>query len=172
MMTFLSKANKVAITSIFTVIIFFSKLFLPTPIDKMFIIIQALLLALSSLILRGMGATYVATISGILITAWRPTFAPFSLIFSIMYGVLIDTLFYLFKVRISQGGVRSNRVILAITLSTSIVGGLAFYTTVIIGLMPMLPMLYLTVIISGIINGFIAGYLTSIIWNKYLKYKF
>ncbi|MEM2211693.1 MAG: hypothetical protein QXK35_07840 [Nitrososphaerales archaeon] len=170
-MTF-SKVNKVAITSIFSVIIFTSKLFLPTPIDKMFIIIQALLLALSSLILKRMGATYVATISGILITLCRPTLAPFSLIFSIMYGVLIDALFYLFKVKIPQGDVRTNRVILALTLSTAIVGLLTFYVTVMIGLMPMLPILYLTIIISGIINGFIAGYFTSIIWNKYLKYKF
>lgn len=165
----LSKVRRVAIVSIFGVVIFASKLIIPTPIDKAFIIIQALLLTLSSLQLR-MGATHVAIISGLLTTVWRPVFAPFSLIFAIMYGILIDVFLHLFKVRMPHGNVKTGRVVLSLTLSTAIVGLLALYVTVMVGLMPTLPILYLTIIILGVINGAVAGYFASFIWNRYSKY--
>ncbi|MCX8191719.1 MAG: hypothetical protein N3F06_02790 [Nitrososphaerales archaeon] len=172
--TILSKVKRVAIASIFSVLMFVYKMVLmvlPTPIDKMFIFIQALLFAISSLMLGRMGATYVATISGLLVTIWRPAFAPFSLLFSIMYGILIDIFFYLFKVKMPHGGVKTNRTILSLTVSTAMIGSIALYVTFMISLIPISPILHFSVIVLGTINGAVAGYLTSFIWNRYLRHR-
>src|SRR3989337_3785146 len=45
------------LTTLFGVIIFLSKVFLPPPMNDMFVVVQALLLALSSLIVGRFGAT-------------------------------------------------------------------------------------------------------------------
>ncbi|MEM3484730.1 MAG: hypothetical protein QXI12_03835 [Candidatus Methanomethyliaceae archaeon] len=79
----LPRTKRVAFIALFGVIVFASKI-IPTPIDKMFVIVQALLLALGSLLLGRIGATYIATVGGLLTTIWRPSFAPFSLIFAII----------------------------------------------------------------------------------------
>ena len=163
------KTARVAMATTFGVIIFASKIILPTPIDKMFVIIQALLLALGSLLLGRMGATYVATVGGLLTMIWRAAFAPFSLIFAAVYGLMVDSSFYAFKVRMSHGDVKTSRLVASLTLSTLAIGLLTTYITVSIGLMPMIPILYLIITIVGIINGVVAGYLASLIWKRYLQ---
>jgi len=155
------------VATLFGVIIFLSKIFLPTPIDKMFIIFQALLLALSSLMVGKFGATYSALIDGLLITILRTPLAPFSLVFSLVYGLTIDAFFHAFKVK-EGGNVKTARSIAALTLSTTLTGISSMYVTVMLGLVPMMPTLYLIITLAGILNGALAGYLTSIIWNKYL----
>ena len=164
----LPKSVRVAMVATFGVIIFASKVILPTPIDKMFVIIQAFLLALGSLLLGRMGATYVATVGGLLTMIWRATFAPFSLIFAVAYGLMVDSSFYAFKVRVSQD-VKTSRLVASLTLSTVAIGLLTTYITVSIGLMPMIPILYLIIFIVGIVNGAVAGYLASLTWKRYLQ---
>ena len=110
-----------------------------------------------------------ACVGGLLTTLWRAGFAPFSLIFAITYGLLVDSFFHLLKVRVPNGGVRTSRVITSLMLSSAVIGLLTTYVMVTIGLMPMMPTLYLIIIIVGIVNGTVAGYLTSLIWNRYLK---
>ena len=161
------KTKRIAFAAIFGVVIFISKI-LPTPIDKMLIIIQALLLAISSLLLGRMGATYVATIGGLLTTVWKVGFAPFSLIFAVLYGLLVDGFFYVFKVRVPDGDVKTGRLVASLTLSTAAVGLLATHITVSIGLMPMIPNLYLIINVIGIISGAAAGYFASFLWKRYL----
>ena len=163
------RTKRIAVGALFGVVIFVSKMGLPTPIDKMFIFVEALLLALGSFVLGGVGATYVASIAGLLTTLWRPSFAPFSLIFAILYGMLVDVLFYLVKVRTSSGNIRTGRLVISLTLSTAAIGLLSTYVMVTIGLMPMMTILYLIILIGGIINGVVAGYIASFIWNRYLK---
>ena len=132
---------------------------LPPPIDKMLVIIQALLFGLGSLLLGRMGATYVAVIGGLLTTVWRIGFAPFSLIFAVVYGLLVDGFFYVFKVRGPHGNVKTSRLVASLTLSTAAVGLLSTYITVLIGLMPMTSILYLIIIVAGIVEGAAGGYL-------------
>ncbi|MCX8205173.1 MAG: hypothetical protein N3H31_05935 [Candidatus Nezhaarchaeota archaeon] len=166
----LPRSKKIALAPLLGAVIFASKVVLPTPIDKAFIFLQALLLSLSSLLLGRMGATYVATLSGLLVTAWRPIFAPFSLVFSVIYGASIDVFLYLLKARAPHGSVRTVRAVLSVALGTLITGAVALYVTVEVGLMPMMPTLYLAITALGAINGAAAGYFASLLWNKHLRH--
>ncbi len=98
----------------------------------------------------------------------RVGFAPFSLIFAVLYGLLVDGFFYVFKVRVPHGDVKTSRLMASLILSTAAVGLLSSYITVSIGLMPMMPVLYLIIIVIGIISGAAAGYLASFLWKRYL----
>jgi hypothetical protein len=170
----IKRSKKVALAVMFGAIIFASKIIiiLPTPMDKMFLVIQALLLALGSLLLGKTGATYVASIDGLLVSAWRIAYAPFSFIFALVYGVLVDASFYLFKVKPHQENIKTSGLVASLALSTAIVGLLSMYVTVLTGLMPMVPILYLGIIIVGIANGTAAGYLASFLWRKVLHNMF
>jgi len=162
------KTKRMAFAAIFGVLISVFEVILPTPLDKMLVIIQALLLAISSLLLGRIGATYVAIIGGLLATVLRVGFVPFSLIFAVLYGLLVDGFFYMFKVRVPHGDVKTIRLMASLILSTAAVGLLSSYITVSIGLMPMMPVLYLIIIVIGIISGAAAGYLASFLWKRYL----
>ena len=152
----------------FGTLIFISKVFIPTPIDKMLVIFEVLPLALGSLMLGGMGATNVGAVGGLLLTVLRVAYAPFSLIFAITYGALIDIFFIVFQVRMAHKKIRTIGVIISLTLSTTIVGLLSTYTAVSLGLMPMIPSLYLVILLVGIANSVAAGYITSFLWRRYL----
>lgn len=164
------KTKRIALATLFGAIIFLSKIVVPSPIDKMFIGVHALLLALGALLLKKMGATYVAIIGGFLTALWRISFAPFTFVFALLYGLFIDIFFFIFKVNTTEGNVKTNRLVASMTVSTALVGLISYYTTVFIaGLLPRNPMLELSILIIGALNGSVAGYFTSIIWNKYLK---
>ncbi|MCK4953635.1 hypothetical protein KAS14_07615 [Candidatus Bathyarchaeota archaeon] len=161
------KTKTIAIAAIFGGLIFVFKI-VPTPMDKMLVITQALLLALGSLLIGRMGATYVATIGGLLTTVWRVSFAPFSLIFAVVYGLLVDGFVYVFKVRAPNGEVKTRRLMASLTLSTAAVGLLSTSITILIGLMPMIPFLYFIILVVGIGSGATAGYLAAFLWKRYL----
>ena len=59
------RLNKLFITALFSAIIFVANAFLPTPLNYMMIVVQAVILALSGLFIKG-GATYVGAIGGLL----------------------------------------------------------------------------------------------------------
>jgi uncharacterized membrane protein len=151
------------------VAVFVSKMMLPTPFDKMIVVVQALFLALGSLLLGRMGATFVASIGGLLTTIWRFTFFPFSLIFAIFYGILVDISFHAFRVRAYLESGKSERIVLSLMLSTTVIGIFTAYVMMMLNLIPKIPMLYATIIIVGVINGVIAAYAASFIWKRYLK---
>ena len=155
------------LTILFGVIVFLSKILLPPPINDMFVVVQALLLALSSLIVDRFGATYTSLINGLLVTMLTPSFAPFGLIFSLVYGLTTDGFLHVFRVK-EGGQVRTVRSIAALAASTTLTGLSSMYVTTLLGLVPMVPILYLMIMLAGILNGALAGYLTSAIWNKYL----
>ncbi|MEM2909461.1 MAG: hypothetical protein QXO01_00090 [Nitrososphaerota archaeon] len=159
--------KRIAAATLFGIIIFVSKVILPSPLDKLLVIVQALLLSLSSLLLGRMGATYVATIGGLLTQIWRPGFFTFSLVFAIAYGLTIDGLFYIFKVKTLSGDVRAGRLIVALTLSTGTIGILSMYVTVMLGFMPWSPWLYVAILMGGTFSGALAGYLTLLLWRRY-----
>ena len=162
---------KLLVATLFGVIIFISKILLPAPINDMFVVVQALLLAISSLVIGKFGATYTSLINGLLVTILTLSFAPFGLIFSLVYGITTDGFLYAFKAK-ERGKVKTVGSIAALTLSSTITGLSSMYVTTMLGLVPMVPLLYLIIMLTGILNGALAGYLTPIVWNKYLIHYF
>lgn len=160
-------SKRLAVATLLGTIAFASTCFLPTPIDKMFIVIQALAFALGSLIIAKGGAMYTALTNGVLLSILRTGFFPFSLVFSLIYGLLIDASFQAFRVR-KRDHLRRRRLVAALTLSTMITGLVSMYLTTLMGLMPAAPIVYAAILGIGILNGVIAAYLTLLIWNKYL----
>jgi hypothetical protein len=137
----------------------------------MFIGIQALSFALASLVLTRGGATFASFVTGLLLSILRVNFFPFSLIFSLLYGLLIDGFFNLFKVN-RENTIKSKRLIILLTAATGITGITSMYITTMLEVIPMIPTIYLAILVGAIINGIVAGYLTVIIWNRFLSHHF
>ena len=164
------QSKKVAVATLFGALMFATATILPSPIDKMFIVVQALPLALGALLLRRLGATYVATVGGVLTALWRTALAPFSFVFALLYGLLVDGFFFIFNVYSDNGTVKTGRMIASMTISTALVGVLSYYVTVLsLNLLQRNFALEVAILAAGTLNGIVAGYLTSIIWNKHLK---
>lgn len=72
----MTNLRRIILMTLFSVLIFIPKLLLPTPLDKLLFIIQALVLGLGALLLGKLGATYTSFIGGLLTTILRPTFFP------------------------------------------------------------------------------------------------
>ena len=158
-------SRRLILVTLLGTLAFVSTGFLPSPLDKIFIVFQALTFALGSLIIERGGATYVSLINGILLTILRIEFFPFSFIFSLFYGFMVDCSFYIFKVRVNNE-VSDMKLIIALIIVTAITGLTSMYITTLIGLMPMNIVFYLAILAVGILSGAIAGYLTLIIWNR------
>jgi len=191
---FNSSIRRLVIVTLFGVLIFLSKGFLPTPIKDAFIVFQALFLALGSLIIGKttvtsnsfsfinrskmtlFGATYIGLVSGILLVLVRPSLAIFTLGLSVLYGLLIDLTFMIFNVRlIEHMTIKNNktdfvkvnrRIIFSVTLSTIIVGGIGYSLSVFFRLVPPNLVLEVFVLLGGLISGLIGGYLSAVIWRR------
>ena len=165
-----SKTKKVTLAILFGVLIFLSKVLMPFPLDKMFIVLHALLLVLGNLLLGKLGATYVAIVGGVLTAIWKTALGAFSFAIALLYGLLVDSFITLFKINPAEGNKITARLIAATTISTAIIGLLGFYMTVFVfKLIQRNPILEVTMLIVGGFNGTVAGYSASILWNKYLK---
>lgn len=164
------KTKRLALSTIFGVVIFVTKVFVPSPLNKMLIGVQALMLALAALLLQSRGATFVSLISGILTTLWNVAMAPFTLLFALLYGLLVDASFLLFQINVGQREVKAAKVTGAMTLSTLIVGFASYYVTAhLMELMPRSLPLEVMIIVVGTVSGAVAGYFASYIWNKRLR---
>ena len=135
----------------------------------MVIFFQALFLALGFLLLNGFGATYVATIGGLLTLLWRSPFAPFTLIFAVLYGLMVDAFSHSLRVK-RRDEVRTRRIVASIAISTALMGFISYYVTVhIFALLPRKPLLEAVILMVGAINGVAAGYVAAFIWRSYLR---
>ncbi|MEM3952804.1 MAG: hypothetical protein QXP74_05285, partial [Nitrososphaerota archaeon] len=76
----------------------------------------------------------------------------------------------IFKVR-SSSNVPTLKMIYALSTASIILGVVSMYVTVSLGVMPPIPLLYLAILIGGTLNGALAGYIASQIWNRYLLKK-
>ena len=82
----------------------------------------------------------------------------------------MDVFSLVFKVSSTTEGVNRNRVILALTFSTAIIGFSSYYTTSVY-----LRLFELNLMMSGLVvfvaagSGVSAGYAAAYLWNKYLK---
>ena len=142
-----SKALAVAV--LMGTIAFVSTGFLPSPFDKILILFQALAFALSSLALKRGGATLASLVNGVLLSILRTVFFPFSLLFSLTYGILIDSLFYAVKVAPRNSPIKTKSLVIALAIATGTTGVVSMYLTTLIGLIPMVPTLYLGVLVAG-----------------------
>jgi hypothetical protein len=128
------------------------------------------MLALAALFVGKAGATYVGLVGGVLSALSRPAFGPFTFLFTFLYGFLVDGFFYTLKVYASNNIVNRNRVILAMALSTGIIGFSTYYIfAVFTNVIPFNIMLSGLMIFLGVGSGITAGYAASYLWNKYLK---
>lgn len=163
--------RRITLLTLFSVLIFVSKTFLPSPIDKMLIVIQALFLALSSLMSRPLGATIVAALGAALTVLIRPSLAHLTIIFALTYGLLTDAFTYILRVKSTEGDVKVNRLVATMTISTTITGLASYYTTVhILAVLPRNPILEITILVTGVISGMVGGYLAVLIWKRAIRH--
>jgi len=165
----LHRTKLLVIIALFGAIIAITKVFLPFPLDKMFIIIESVLLATSALMTGRFGATYVGIIGGVLAAFLRPALGLFAFLFAFLYGVLIDVSFSTLKVH-SKEKVKLSRMVTALAISTGLVGFLSYYTTgVLLAVLPMETSLAAPILVMGIFSGAIGGYLSTVLWNKHFR---
>lgn len=112
----------------------------------------------------------IALIGGLLSALWNLALAPFTVLFALLFGLFVDSFIYLFKVDIVAGKVEVGRLVVAMTLSTMLVGVLSYYVTAhLFDLIPRNPSMEAIILVMGTISGAVAGYLASVVWNKHLK---
>ena len=103
--------KRVVLATLLGTVLFLSKTVVLSPMDKMFIIVHALLLALGALLLQKMGATYVAVIGGVLTALLRTDLALFTFVFALLYGLFVDGFFFVFKVNTTGSGMKTSRLV-------------------------------------------------------------
>jgi len=148
----------------------------------MFIALQAILLALSGLFIKKVGATYAGAVGGLLTALGSPGLGLFTFLALIIYGVLVDLSLFVFKIKGSPNGVNRNRLIAAIAVSTMLIGIITYSATVTMPeyiftqagiphtfILQRSLILDIMVMFMGPATGATAGYATAYLWNKYLK---
>jgi hypothetical protein len=178
------KINQLILTALFGSIIFVVNVFLPPPLNYVLIVVEAVLLALSGLFIRKIGATYVGAVGGLLTAIGNPALGPFTFFFTLIFGMLVDAFMYIFKITGSREGVNRNRLMAVMALSTMLIGILSYSAFALfpqfipfakefsgIGLfIQRSTMLDAMVLFMGPVTGIVAGYAASYLWNKYLRH--
>jgi len=167
-----SSSRRIALASLFSVLIVAITGFVPPPNSDYLIIFQSFFLALSFLVVGKGGATYVGAVSGILITFAKINFFPIDLVFSTAFGLLVD--FFAIALRAKEGQrARTWRLAVALMASTGIIGFVAYYVTAVAtNIVPNYFILDLTVLIFGVASGGIGGAVAGRLWNRNLMARF
>ncbi len=132
--------------------------------------VQALLLGLAGLLIAPLGATLVSTIAGLLLAGWSPSLAIFSISFSILYGVLLDVMLLVLHPLREAGKLDAKRFTLAVTVSTMVVGVVAYAATLALRLLPRNPIAEVVVLALGGVTGAVGGYLGVLVWRRIGRY--
>ena len=149
----------------------------------MFIAPQAVLLALSGLFIKNVGATYAGAVGGLLTALGSPGLGLFTFVASVLFGALVDAALFVFKIKGSYQGVNRNRLIAAIAVSTMLIGIITYSASVVIPEYAFMQagnsnmtliiqrslVLDVMVMFMGPATGATAGYAAAYLWNKYLK---
>jgi hypothetical protein len=179
----MQRLQRLFIIALFGAIIFVGNLFLPAPLNYLMMAVQAILLALSALFIKKVGAMYVGAVGGLLTALAWSSLGPFTFFFAFLFGVLVDVFFFAFGVKGSREGVNRNRLIAAMAVATFLIGifsysafamfpqllsaqGLSYFSLFI---QPS-PMLTALVLFVGPAVGATAGYAAAYLWNKYLRH--
>jgi len=130
---------------------------------------------LSYLLLGRGGATYTEVINGLLQSAFKASFFPFSLLAAVFYGAQVDLYSWLFRGS-SNGKVSARRMFASLGLASSVTGILAAYISISLGVVPYTPSLfevvYVPIIVWGILSGAVGGAVSARIWDRNLKGRF
>lgn len=165
----MQKAKRLFIAALFGSVMFITRVFVPSPIDKLLIVVDAVLLALAALFIKKAGATQVGAVGGVLTGLWRPS-VPFSFILVFLYGILVDVFLFIFKINATAEGVNRNKLILAMAFSTLVIAFLSYYVTALgLDIIAANPVLDMLVAFLGPVSGAVAGYAAAYLWNRYLK---
>jgi hypothetical protein len=157
----------IALSSLFGLVIFVQKMLLPAPYDKVAsVLVQISLLSLAFLITGFIGPILSGFISGLLTAAVRGGFAPLTFTFAVLYGVFVSVFNHLLGVTRAERVVR-RRLVAASTGATVLVGSASAGASVALGVMPYNPALLGAIVIAGLVQGVIGGYLSSVIWERY-----
>ena len=149
---------------------FTTRLFVPPPISSLLIVVDAMLFALSTLFVKTAGATLVGLVGGVLTGISSPSLIPFSIIYTFLYGILVDVFVLILKVKPTSQGVNRNRLIAATAISTMLIGLTTYYAnTVFPQILQRNMALDMMVAFMGPAVGATAGYAAAYLWNKYLK---
>ena len=96
---------------------------------------------------------------------------PITMAFALIYGLLTDGFIFIFHVKAQGEELRAKRLMAAMTLSTAITGLASYYLTVhILDLLPRNPILEVIILVVGVINGFLGGFLATLVWKKALQH--
>jgi hypothetical protein len=180
----LQRLNRLFITALFGSIIFIVNAFLPPPINYVLIVVQAVLLALSGLFVKRLGATYVGAVGGLLTALGSPALGPLTFLFSFLFGALTDGSLILFRIHATSEGVSRNRLMIAMALSTMLIGIISYSSFALfpqfvplarefsgVGLfIHRSTVLDMLVLFMGPATGIVAGYAAAYLWNKYLRH--
>lgn len=166
-------SRKLITATIFGVIIGITYGPLPFEIGDSLIVFQAIMLSLSFILLGRGGATYTALVSGLIETPFQLSFGAFALLAAVLYGILVDLFCTVFKVN-SGDGIRTKALVASLTLSTTIIGIIATFAFIALGLGTSAPLLdlYLPIVVVGVISGVVGAILAARIWEKVLKARF
>ncbi len=166
----MQKVQRLFIAALFSSIIFVTNFFVPPPISYLLIVVQAVILALATFFVGKAGATYVGLVGGILSALARSSFGPFTFVFTLLFGVLVDVFAFAFKAYPEKDGVNRSRVMLAMAVSTAIIGFVSYYVfSVYLQIIAFDIMMTGMVIFVAVGSGLSAGYAAAYLWNKYLK---
>ena len=167
----MGKAKQLFVVALFGSILFVTRAFVPSPIDKLLIVVDAVLLALGAFFIKRFGATQVSAVGGVLMGLWRPAFLPFSVLFIFLYGIIVDVFFFLFRINATVDGVSRNKLMSAMALSTLIIAFLSYYVSSLgLHVVTANPVLDVLVSFMGPVSGLVAGYAAAYLWNKYLRH--
>jgi hypothetical protein len=177
------RAKRLIITALFGSIIFVGNMFLPSPINYLMMVVQAVLLAIAALFIKNVGAMYVGAVGGLLTALGTSSFGPFTFLFAFLFGVFVDVSLFAFRVKASREGVNRNRLIAAMAAATFLIAITSYsafaifpqflsitqltYVSLFIQRSPMLDAL---VLFMGPATGAVAGYASAYLWNKYLRF--
>ncbi len=177
------RLQRLFIIALFGAIIFVANMFLPPPLNYLMIVVQAVLLALSALFIHKVGAMYVGAVGGLLTAIASPALGLFTFIFAFIYGVFVDALLLILKIKGSPQGVNRNRLMAAMAVSTFLIAVTSYsafavfpeffsatglsYVSLFIQRSPMLDIL---VLFMGPATGATAGYAAAYLWNRYLRH--
>lgn len=163
------KSRRIALSSLFGVAIFSQKLLLPASYDKMMsVLIQIIFLSLAFLMMGFMGPILTGFISGLLTASMRGGLALMTFSFALLYGVFVGSLNRLFGV-VESGHIRIRRLIASSLVSTLLVGVISFVISTVLGIIPYNPVLVSIIMAAGAVQGILGGYLSGIIWERYLR---
>lgn len=177
------ESRKLATATLLGVVVFLIKGPLLAPYADFLVILEAILVGLGFALLGRGGATYVEVVNGLLLTAYEaatvPVLAPFVLPLALLFGLIIDGLGSLLKVR-EGGEVKAKKLALAVTVSSALTGAIAYLVTlpalISLNFLPNDASVDLTIglviIIIGTVEGAAGGLIAARIWEKNLKARF